>query len=176
MSLAALIPMQTAFESVEMQDDGLVLTACDCNGSSRIYVPRTHIDYLHSGRIFYFRTLVVGIALMAVGVVYLVNNNDDANQRTGEILMGVGGAIILLALFLMLPSSLIISTNNGIFVSTQTCGGRDRLNDISRFVATGVLPKEVNFGIGMQQGMQVQPYPAHIGSSPAYVSQAHQMV
>lgn len=186
MACSFLVPLQTTFTSLDMQDDGLVLTSCGCHGSSRVYLPRTHIDYVHSGRLFHVGMFVLGLVLMIVGIVYLKHSDSHYadNQKMVKILIGVGVAVMILAILLTIPSSLLISANNGIFVSANCCGcgGRDRLDEISKFVATGAMSTDVNIGINLQsvQLNHVHPYPnvpqqsqTSVATPPTYGPRPH---
>lgn len=162
MSCSFLVPLQTTFTSLDIQDDGLMLTSCSCHGSSRVFLPRTHIDFVHSGRLFQIGMFLAGLILLVVGIVYQKHSDDqDANQKMAQILIGVGVTVMVLAILLTIPASLLISANNGIFVSTNLCGCNNsaRFDEISKFVATGAMPEPKDVKLD-----HVQPY---ISSSSA---------
>jgi hypothetical protein len=127
-----MLAVYPSFDSFKYEADGLMLHSCGCSARSKHFLPRAHIDHISVGRQLYIGTLFVGTALMLCAGLFLRDRRVDWLLYGG---LGLGGALILGAIILMIPHTLMIATNNGAFVSTSCCDG-DEIDELSRWLST----------------------------------------
>jgi hypothetical protein len=107
------------FDTIKYQPDGLSLSICGCSGKTKYFVPHKLIHYISAGRLFYIKTLIVGVVLLAVGI-YSKSKHDSLGDW-GTIALIIGGLMSLWCLIMMIQQSLTIHTKEGDFYSTKCC-------------------------------------------------------
>ena len=160
MSVMSVASLATAFDRIEYQSEGLLLSRCSCAGTSHYYIPRLHVDNIGMGRELWIKMTILGLALTIYGLI-----NYSANMTSTErVALWIGVAILLWCTWKMIPSTLSIVTDNGTFESTKCCN-RDSFNALLAWI-TGGAGQRVAMSMGgsavmMQPMPQVLPVALH---------------
>lgn len=132
MDLLMLLPsLSFPFDTVKMLPEGLLLSKCSCAGTARYFIPRAHVDYVTTGRELWIKTLLAGVALLIIGIIFMTQGSDsegqDGQKKLGEILLYAGIGVAAFALLSMLPTTLSVSSNHAVFTSTKCCNNADAI-------------------------------------------------
>ncbi len=155
--------------------DGLTLTRCSCAGTSLYFIPRLHVDFIATGRELYIKTLLVGVALLAYGA-YAKNDAAQHPPRDGSTsasqiataLLGIGIALMILAVLAMIPSTLTISSNASSFYSTNCCNTAN----VSKVLAWLKMNENGNIN-APYSGAQLTSVSWQPQQQPTYIPTAH---
>lgn len=124
----------TPFDSLEYRLDGLLLSSCGCGGSARHFIPRSQVSHISHGRRHHLGLVLTSVAILIIGLVLF--GFQGITEVTVPLLL-VGVFLLVPALIMMIPTSLVIAATNGTFVS-RACCQLDRLDELSEWLITGI--------------------------------------
>ena len=103
-------------------DTHLILQHWGLHGSHRIAISKSHIDSVYEGRFVAWSKIIWSIILVSLSFFWQSLNPVWWQRLT---LTAVGLALALVALYQFLMRSVIITTDNGVFIKQWLCDNND---------------------------------------------------